>query len=308
MGSPVPCIYRVPRAIRKANPRAYTPQIVLIGPLHRSSKLMPVSSKDDDTGETSREIKHLKKKKGKKFKPMEIEKMTYFDAFSKRLKNETIEEMKQTIYVEEERIKESYKEKDTIDSMTSDFFVDLIHQDSIFIMEFIMELHDGRGSSNSPIVNHHIDSSKVIADLMLLENQLPYFILDKLFSPHLTELGINEHETLEGLILELFSLQTKIKKNTEFKHFTDMFRCVYEESLDKTPSLTAVSGPPIAEMQNAGNLSRVGVEFKAYNLSNFSQHQYQQPLDLLSLPISIRKEADNNYSLHVAFKKSCLQN
>ncbi|CAN7085547.1 unnamed protein product [Brassica oleracea var. botrytis] len=32
------CIYRVPDCLREVNPKAYTPQLVLIGPLHRSLK------------------------------------------------------------------------------------------------------------------------------------------------------------------------------------------------------------------------------------------------------------------------------
>lgn len=191
---------------------------------------------------------------------MELEKKTYVDSFEKRVGEEIIKEMKKTIQAEKENIRESYAEKDVIDNMTSEFFVELIYKDSIFIMEFIMKLHEGHGSSESLIVKHRIDSSRVIADLMLLENQLPYFILDRLFSPHLKTLGI--YKTLDRVILELFSLHTKVKRNTTFKHFTDMFRCAYEESLDKTPSLTDLSGPAIAEMQNASNLSRVGVEFK----------------------------------------------
>lgn len=59
MGSPEPCIYQVSRAIRQANPGAYTPQMVLIGPLHRSPKLLPKSSKDDDAG-TSSDLMYVK--------------------------------------------------------------------------------------------------------------------------------------------------------------------------------------------------------------------------------------------------------
>lgn len=32
------CIYRVPDRLRKVNPEAYTPQMLLIGPLHHSKK------------------------------------------------------------------------------------------------------------------------------------------------------------------------------------------------------------------------------------------------------------------------------
>ena len=41
-----PCICRVPSRIRDVKPEAYTPRMVVIGPLHRSRK----STANDDAG------------------------------------------------------------------------------------------------------------------------------------------------------------------------------------------------------------------------------------------------------------------
>ncbi|KAJ4896270.1 hypothetical protein Rs2_23064 [Raphanus sativus] len=43
------CIYRVPNCLRQVSPEAYTPQSVLIGPLHHSSKLKALNSHGDIT-------------------------------------------------------------------------------------------------------------------------------------------------------------------------------------------------------------------------------------------------------------------
>ncbi|VVB16710.1 unnamed protein product [Arabis nemorensis] len=124
-------------------------------------------------------------------------------------------------------------------------------------MEFFTRL-DGR--LGDLILGTHFYISTVLGDLKLLENQLPYFIFDKLFHCHMEALCIEE--TLDQFILKSFSLDLKNKTNTKFKHFTDMFRCVYEESLDRTWKLNGLRGLAIVEMHNAENLSRVGVEVK----------------------------------------------
>jgi hypothetical protein len=52
-----PCIYRVPNRMRVVKPEAYTPKVVVIGPLHRSLK-----STAKDGAETSSNpwyVKHI---------------------------------------------------------------------------------------------------------------------------------------------------------------------------------------------------------------------------------------------------------
>ncbi|CAA7025015.1 unnamed protein product [Microthlaspi erraticum] len=190
---------------------------------------------------------------------MEDKKNTYFASFTERVGENIIEEMRKTTQEEEQNIRASYAES-TIEYITSNDFVDLILRDSIFIMEFSIKLQEFRGSSDDLIVGRQIYTSIVIADLIMLENQLPYFIFDKLFGPY--SMAFCAFETPDRLILELFSLHTKIKTTTKFNHFTDMFRCVYEESLDQSLQLNDSSMPAIREMKNADSLSRVGVEFK----------------------------------------------
>ncbi|CAA7032770.1 unnamed protein product [Microthlaspi erraticum] len=172
---------------------------------------------------------------------------------------------------------------------------------------------DGAGTSNDPGLREksHDDlimgSAKFTADvkqdLMLLENQLPYFIFDRLFGSYTESLDIKG--TVEQFILKFFSLERTRKTN--FRHFTDMFRCVYEESLEITPTLNDLSAKAIVKMENADNLSRAGVKFKTFSQMENSEsdrphHGNQQPLE----SISIRKETDDDYSLRVVFNRGCL--
>lgn len=50
MGFLEPCIYRVPSRMREAKPEAYTPRMVLIGPLHRSAKSIAAKDGTDTSG------------------------------------------------------------------------------------------------------------------------------------------------------------------------------------------------------------------------------------------------------------------
>ncbi|XP_024012462.1 putative UPF0481 protein At3g02645 [Eutrema salsugineum] len=279
------CIYRVPGQMRNVKPDAYTPRMVLIGPLHRPVKLKPGHKKNEYT-------------------KMDEKKVKYLESFTERVGEDIVKEIEETIRKEEANIRASYAEP--LEWISPEDLVDLVLKDSIFIMEFSIKLQESRGSSGDPIVDNEIHTANVIGDLIMLENQLPYFIFDKSFGPYLMEfLG---YETPGQLFLELFSLHTKIKTNTNFNHFTDMFRCVYEESLDQSPKL--MIGPAIEEMESAQNLSRVGVDFKAFHLLNSTKldginrlfFRNQEPLD----SISIRKEEADNYSLHMEFNKGCL--
>jgi len=191
---------------------------------------------------------------------MEVTKKTYFESFTKRVGEDTIEEMRKTIQTEEKNIRNCYEE--STEWIPSELFVDLILQDSIFIMELIIRLS---GFDRIHSDDRNLDFAIVMNDLLLLENQLPYFILDSLFSFSMTKY-LDSH-TLDSFILRCFGLKIEEKKN--FMHLTDMYRCVYKESLDYIPpreySLNRVKWS-ITELRNAENLSNAGVNFKVNDL------------------------------------------
>ncbi|EFH63256.1 hypothetical protein ARALYDRAFT_315636 [Arabidopsis lyrata subsp. lyrata] len=249
MGLNEPCIYRVPSRIRDVKPEAYTPRMVVIGPLHRYPKSTTI-----DGAETSSYPWHIKPE----YSMMEARKKVYFETFSKY--GDGIVKMRKIVQGEEKKIRDSYEE--STEWIPSEYFVDLILHDALFIMQFLLTTRIGR--SYDEILGQE---SVVRNDLILLENQLPFFILDRLFSSDRSFMTnvmlLHRCPTIKDFILNAFGLT--IEENPNFKHFTDMFRYVYEKSLDNIPGhvkLTPWSWPHNIELMNADNLSKGGVKFK----------------------------------------------
>ncbi|CAA7032879.1 unnamed protein product [Microthlaspi erraticum] len=242
------CIYRVPESLRRVNAEAYTPQLVIIGPLHHSLKSQALKSLGD-----------IKDTKSMGYVNVEAHKKIYLAKFAKRPDvNETIDGFRRTIEQEEERIRESYSESTTW--IESSEFVEMILLDSVFILEFFLR----KGFSivgvktGDPLIDDLCLAETINNDLMLLENQLPYFILHKLFHPIYPTRILPL--TFRELITTYFGFRYKIGDDSNFSHFTDLARCVRVEKLQ---------GPGQHEFKhlhhlfNADKLHSGGVKFEA---------------------------------------------
>ena len=185
---------------------------------------------------------------------MEAKKKVCFESFTARVGEDAIVEMRKIIQAEETNIRASYEE--STEWIPSEYFVDLILHDSVFIMEIFQR---GKLIGFSYHIRVVDQDSVVRNDLILLENQLPYFIFGRLFNDTLMEWESNW--TCEKIIMNGFGIATD--ETTNFKHFTDMFRRVYEESLGDIPvklERTPWIWPNILELRNADNLSQAGVK------------------------------------------------
>ncbi|EFH39033.1 predicted protein [Arabidopsis lyrata subsp. lyrata] len=138
------CIYRVPDRLRKVNPEAYTPQMLLIGPLHHSKKV---------------------------------------EAF-KRYKTE----LRYLNYLNMELHKKKCLDRSTLNFSKK--------EDILF--------------NQSRLIN----STAILEDLILLENQLPYALLEKLFEPFFSNLDTKE--TFRDITLRAFGFEGKIKEEVRF--------------------------------------------------------------------------------------------
>ena len=140
-------IYRLPRYLRKWNEEAYTPQVISIGPFHH---------------------------KNERLNAMEEHKERYFRSFVKQSEIDS-KYFVDTIREMEKIIRGCYAEN--ID-LTPDRFVKMILVDACFILELLFressEKHHLVGVLGEP------RASAVMLDLLLLENQLPFFVLEKL--------------------------------------------------------------------------------------------------------------------------------
>ncbi|XP_062173687.1 UPF0481 protein At3g47200-like [Alnus glutinosa] len=143
------CIYRVPNKLRQVNKEAYTPKLVSIGPFHHD----------------------LEELKG-----MEKQKLKYFKAFYKRTgKNQ--KDLASIIEKKEEKIRHYYSE--TFEQLNRKKFVEIILLDAIFIIELFLRNFERK--ENDYILSNAWLESYIKQDLILLENQLPFKFLRKLY-------------------------------------------------------------------------------------------------------------------------------
>ncbi|XP_050142253.1 UPF0481 protein At3g47200-like [Malus sylvestris] len=146
------CIYRVPERLRCVKEKAYTPQVVSIGPIHHGNKGL---------------------------EDMEEHKTRYLQYFLRRSKV-SLEDYVKKIKGKEAELRGCYAH--TIELCT-DKFVRIILVDAAFIIELLLRYCSIiQPDSNDRIFHKPCLIKDIAPDMLLLENQLPFFILKDLFA------------------------------------------------------------------------------------------------------------------------------
>ncbi|XP_004308517.1 PREDICTED: UPF0481 protein At3g47200-like [Fragaria vesca subsp. vesca] len=194
------CIYRVPSKLRNVNKASYTPQLLSIGPFHYGSP---------------------------ELRDMESHKQKYYEKFLRRCsKNEA--ELKSLVSQHQARILSCYA--GTIECRGK--FVNMILVDACFIIELFI--------TDSETENHHILRSPwmrkaVETDLILFENQIPYYFLQELYDfaisnaePNIAEDLTPDPHRFRTLSCKFFKEYNKKKRvlgnGVKLNHFTDLVR------------------------------------------------------------------------------------
>ncbi|GLT60252.1 hypothetical protein SLA2020_330250 [Shorea laevis] len=154
VSSPGCSICRVPNPLRQINEKAYEPHIISIGPYHHG--------KD-----------HLK--------GMEVHKMHYLKRLLQRREETSVQRYVMALKDKEEKIRECYAEP--LDHIDGDALVEMMLLDGSFIIELIRENQSWKirelRKKKDDFPNFNVVS--VTRDLLLVENQLPFFVLLELF-------------------------------------------------------------------------------------------------------------------------------
>ncbi|KAJ0092398.1 hypothetical protein Patl1_25878 [Pistacia atlantica] len=154
-------IFKVPERQRNVNDKAYEPYIVAIGPYHRGKK-------------------HLM--------GMEEHKKGYLkELLDRRPKNEVISYVK-TLRSLEKEARDCYE--DDFANITTDEFVEMMLLDGCFIVELLRRcvglVTGQRDGANDPeresLISLGWMTKKLGCDFLLVENQLPFFVLQELFN------------------------------------------------------------------------------------------------------------------------------
>ncbi|KAM3685480.1 hypothetical protein ACJW31_11G120800 [Castanea mollissima] len=267
------CIYRVPKRLRKVNEKAYTPNLISIGPIHRGNlELM--------------DMKMLKQR--------------YCDRFFDRTKK--VKEFERFIEENEDKIRNCYAEEITLPPGKE--FVYMILLDSIFIIELFRMTAKRRENENDYILSKPWLEEGIKYDLILLENQLPLFILNELYSQS------GDNECFLKLACNYF-FPTHKEVFTEMegvKHFTDLHRTFYRPPpLDHPLDLKTDS--PIEHLCSATKLvDTAGLIFQKQKENQSEENQFREKRLLLHIKLKKPSEICPTSCLMHCFKNfSCFK-
>ncbi|XP_024448487.1 UPF0481 protein At3g47200 isoform X3 [Populus trichocarpa] len=229
------CIYRVPIRLRESNEKIFTPQVVNLGPLHHGKE---------------------------ELKAMEEHKILYLQDFLK-WSTASMEDVIKVVEERETRLRNCYAE--TIDLGREDFVKMILLDASFIIMVLLKDCCEGFESSNDRIFNKPWMLSDISLDMCLIENQLPFFILEDLFkASNITKCSPAEEEySVIELAHKFFEKRwdSWLKKaileeinSSEVAHFVDFIRkCQKPSESDKTDKeLETINVPSITELDEAG--------------------------------------------------------
>ncbi|XP_040999412.1 UPF0481 protein At3g47200-like [Juglans microcarpa x Juglans regia] len=227
------CIYRVPDPFRKMNEESFTPLVVSIGPFHHSKERLKIMEK---------------------FKTRCLERFLQHS-------NCNVEDLVDTIKSLEGNVGRCYAE--TI-HLSSDEFVKLILLDACFVIEFFISESGMLWSPEDTVFLKPWLTDTIKVDLGLLENQLPFFVMDKLFNINASELGLLKvPSSFTRLSIDFFrryNIQGSTPRDDlEIKHFVDLVRTLLLPS--SKAQLVRDEDGIVRQLYSASQLNEAGVEF-----------------------------------------------
>ncbi|KAF7852059.1 hypothetical protein BT93_L0587 [Corymbia citriodora subsp. variegata] len=228
------CIFTVPEMLRRTNKEAYTPVVVSIGPYHRlNPSLMP----------------------------MEDHKLLYLQNLLQHNQKYCLKDYIQRVMSWEVEARNCYDRRIVLDSYQ---FAKMMLLDGIFMIQrFLMYWDHQWMLPNDPIFSNPQMFGAVCCDMALLENQIPFFIVQRLF-----KMAFKTHQQHMPELLELmrrfFENVTRKEKlpawviESEVKHFVHainllFFPPVMEASNERHEGHKEMKFPPSAtELVAAG--------------------------------------------------------
>ncbi|CAN1357058.1 UPF0481 protein At3g47200 [Linum perenne] len=266
------CIFRAPSTFVDINGKSYQPHIVSIGPYHRGKPHLAM---------------------------IEEHKWRYLGSMLARIQSLiSLESLVGAISELESEIRASYSEEI---ELPSDEFVELMVVDGCFLIELFRKVAGIVGfEDHDPIVTMSWIIPFFYRDFLRLENQIPFFVLEKLFS--LTELDsgsgrtgkgkfkvyhvVSPHHrarggsnsranvarlpsTVSALALNFFnnSMQRPDEivekyKHLEAKHLLDLVRLSYTQFDEKLVIPSPRGGPPSHIIHCISKLRRAGIKLR----------------------------------------------
>ncbi|XLR29574.1 UPF0481 protein At3g47200-like [Arachis ipaensis] len=236
------CIYRVPHEIRKVKEDAYTPKVVSIGPFHHRDP-------------------NLQK--------MEGQKTIYFKEFIERSETKNLESFVSCVQEVEPKVRGCYS--DDI-KLSEEEHVMVILVDCCFILEILLKFHFKQWSSHDVFVLSPWLWPYLKHDLLMLENQVPFFVLEKLYNLAFPSTSNPSLLTLTRYILPRVIIsgnrdELSLTNVGRIAHFTDLTRKLLLLSSDLSISECSREAH-LTHLYTATQLREAGVKFEVKKTSN----------------------------------------
>ncbi|CAB4279128.1 unnamed protein product [Prunus armeniaca] len=251
---PLCCIFKVPEVIRRQKKQAYEPDIVSIGPFHHGNK---------------------------KFQLFEDVKRWYLQCLLSSSKDVSLESLIKVIMELAKSARDCYVADPLDGDLDQKYFVEMMILDGCFLLELFRKArYEELQNENDPVFNVSCMKEHLYHDLLLLENQLPWSVLECLYN--LTANSPNQRgDSLTSLVLNFFmqSEADYLMLNSSFElpykilHILALIRAVIVSGLDdeeqqkkKLPAeeQQKKKGPKLPQrIPNATSLSEAGVRFEA---------------------------------------------
>ncbi|KAF3435210.1 hypothetical protein FNV43_RR22297 [Rhamnella rubrinervis] len=276
------CIFRVPEVLRRFDKKAYEPDVVAIGPYHRKKPSL---------------------------QPMEDVKKWYLHNLLSRM-NMSMLSLIQGIKGFETRARECYQEPLDVDDEENEF-MEIMIIDGCFLIElFRKETYSSLRSLDDPIFNMACMHQYLYHDLSLLENQLPWFVLQNLY--YLTMPNEERNLSLSELVLKFFrayfsltiSYETRPRFDIENLHILDLIRNVLLSSYpdtDQTESSSTNGDDKPKLIPCVTNLLEAGVKFRKGS-PGMMNIEFENGIFVIP-PLSIQETTEPMFRNLIAFEQ-----
>ncbi|KAF8015741.1 hypothetical protein BT93_H1312 [Corymbia citriodora subsp. variegata] len=253
---PEQSIFRVHHQLRKVNPKAYKPEILVISPYH----------------------------------------------YGNDKKNESVDGYMLTLRELEQRARDCYVE--TIDLSPKEFQAMMLI-DGCFIVELFRKYNmEKLRDKDDPFMKAVWIQYCLQRDLLLFENQLPLFVLNKLYD--LTK-GQDEHLELIDIAIRYFGLRDSSQYPTlrESKHLLHLMHTCWTYGLPNMPRLHG-KAPPMKEkfmfMSSATELRESEVKLKAVRWRHMKDIRFKN--GKLEIPaLSIQDHTESQFRNLIAYEQ-----
>jgi len=232
-------ICKVPYKLRNEKNDAYSPQTISIGPLHNP-----------------------KDKPKENLKAMQEHKLSYMLSLLERTRNETdaLEACGKATLDLDAKVRLNYEEK--VEHSETEL-ARILLVDGCFILELFIRYCKNDLRPDDPILLNPRMMSVVRRDLALLENQIPFIVLEELFKVIKDHSAITLPE-LNDLAIYFFILD-RPRKGSKSCHLLDL---IHSCCLPDSASKHATANGEWKVMQCATKLSSLGIKFARSGIEN----------------------------------------